>query len=169
MHILCKQWKHGGKKGRAPQLGEPNESVTFYADMVDYPDFDLLPQAKVQHTFVAIKLWYDGQWQLVPLPVILPQTMHEALRAGQAETRRITKIRKQIKANKVPNEPWTEAERAAVRPKVWVPLSRALYATRDKRYPGHVRFALHVPMEKYVATPQKAKAHNKQRTPACRW
>ncbi|MCL4319097.1 MAG: zinc ribbon domain-containing protein [Firmicutes bacterium] len=125
---------------------------------MDYPDFDLLPQAKVQHTFVAIKLWYDGQWQLVPLPVILPQTMHEALRAGQAETRRITKIRKQIKANKVPNEPWTEAERAAVRPKVWVPLSLALYATRDKRYPGPVRFALHVPMEKYVATPHKAKA-----------
>lgn len=157
-HTLLQQWEQNGKKGRVPQLGEPNDPVTFYADMVAYPDLDLLPQAQVQHTFIAIKLWYDGQWQLVPLPVILPQTMHEALRAGQAETRRITKTRKQIKASKGPNEPWTEAERAAVRPKVWVPLSLAIYATRDKRFPGHVRFALHVPMEKYVVTPQKAKA-----------
>ena len=154
-HTLLKQWEHDGKKGGTPQLGEPNEPVTFYADMVAYPDFDLLPQAKVQHTLVTIKLWSEDQWQLVPLPVILPKTMHEALRAGHAETRRITETRKQIQASKAPNEPWTEADHGAVRPKVWVPLSLTLYMKRDKRYPGHRRFALHVPMEKSIDPPRK--------------
>ncbi len=155
---LCRQWEQAGKKGASPPLGAPNEPITCYADMVGYPDFDLLPQATVQHTFVAVKLWYEGQWQKVPLPIILPAYAHDALWAAQAERQRIRAARAQIKARKAPKEPWTEEERAAVRPKVWVTLSLSLYVKRDKRYPGHLRLALHVPMEKYVETPQKAKA-----------
>ncbi len=83
-HTRCKQWEHGGKKGRAPQMGEPNEPVTFYADMVDYPDFDVLPQATVQQVFIAVKLWYGGEWQKVPLPITLPRRDFEALRAAKA-------------------------------------------------------------------------------------
>ena len=156
-HTLCKLWKPGGKKGRAPQLGEPNEPVTFYADMVDYPDVDVLPQATVHHTFIAVKLWYAGEWQKVPLPITLPPRDAEALRAAHAESQRIRTETAQIKARKAPKEPWTDEERAAVRPKVWVALSLSLYAQRDKGYPGNLRFALHVPMEKYVPTPKKAK------------
>ena len=154
---LVKQWDQGGKKGSAPQLGAPHEPVTFYADMVEYPDFDLLPQATVQQTFVAVKLWYEGQWQTVPLPIILPQYAHDALLAAQAERQRIRTERALIKARKDPQEPWSNEEREAVRPKVWVALSLSLYAKPDKRYPGKVRYALHVPMETYVGTPKKAK------------
>ena len=156
-YALVKQWEQGGKKGGEPKLGEPNEPVTFYADMVAYPDVDLLPQARVQQTFVAVKLWYAEQWQKVPLPIILPPYAHDALRAAQAEGQRIREERTLIKARKGPQELWTEEERAAVRPKVWVTLSLSLYAKPDKRYPGKVRYAVHVPMEKYVPTPKKAK------------
>ena len=154
---LVKQWDQGGKKGGAPQLGAPHEPVTFYADMVEYPDFDLLPQATIQQTFVAVKLWYEGQWQNVPLPIILPQYAHDALLAAQAERQRIRTERALIKARKDPQEPWSNEEREAVRPKVWVALSLSLYAKPDQRSPGKVRYALHVPMEKYVGTPKKAK------------
>ncbi|MDA8195386.1 MAG: hypothetical protein M0Z53_15540 [Thermaerobacter sp.] len=78
--------------------------------------------------------------------------------AAQTESQRIRAARAQIKARKSAKEPWTEAERAAVRPKVWAALSLSIYATPDKRYPGTVRYALHVPMQKYVPTPEKAKA-----------
>ena len=151
------QWAHGSRKGGEPQLGVPSESVTCYADMVDYPDGDLLPQETVQHTFVAIKLWCEGQWQKVPLPIILPQYAHAGLLAAQAESQRIRLERTPIKAIKTPKEPWTNEEKARIRPKVWVTLSLSLYVKRDKRYPGHLRFALHVPMEKFVETPSKAK------------
>ncbi|MHB1612072.1 MAG: zinc ribbon domain-containing protein [Sulfobacillus sp.] len=152
-HILHTQWEHGGKKG-----GEPHEPVTFYADMVDYPDVDLLPQVTVQHAFIAVTLWMGGAWQKVPVPITLPQYAHDALLAAQAERQRIRAEKALITARKAPKEPWTEEERAAVRPKVWVTRSLSLYVRRDTRYPGHLRFALHVPMEKYVPTPEKAKA-----------
>jgi hypothetical protein len=29
------------KRGREPQLGQPNEPVTFYAGMVEHPAYDL--------------------------------------------------------------------------------------------------------------------------------
>ncbi|RIV19150.1 hypothetical protein D2Q93_13235 [Alicyclobacillaceae bacterium I2511] len=32
------------RKKRPPQLGQPNEPITFYADMVAYPDADLAIQ-----------------------------------------------------------------------------------------------------------------------------
>ncbi len=154
---LSQQWEHGGRKGSEPQLGVPSDPVTCYADMVDYPDWDLLPQVTAQHTFVAIKLWYEGQWQKVPLPIMLPRYAHEALLAAQAESQRIRWEKTQIKAIKIPKEPWTEEEKARIRPRVWVTLSLAIYVKRDKRYPRHLRFALHVPMEKFVEAPPKAK------------
>ncbi len=154
--VLLHQWEQHGKTGREPRLGEPNEPVTFYADMVDYPDWDLLPQATVQQTFIAVKLWYAGQWQKVPLPIVLPRYAAEVFRSAQAESQRIRTETALIKARKAPNEPWTDEERAAVRPKVWVARSLSLYARQDTRYPGHLRFALHVPLEKYVQTPKKA-------------
>ncbi len=157
-HILHTQWEHGGKKGGEPQLGEPNEPVTFYADMVEYPDVDLLPQVTVQHAFIAVTLWMGGAWQKVPVPITLPPYAHDALLAAQAERQRIRAEKALITARKAPKEPWTAEERATVRPKVWVTLSLSLYVRRDTRYPGHLRFALHVPMEKYVPTPEKAKA-----------
>ena len=135
-YTVHKQWNQSERKGGEPQLGQPNEPVTFYADMVDYPDFDLLPQATVQHAFVAVKLWYEGRWRKVPLPIILPKTMHDTLRAGQIEARRITEARKQIIASKVPQERWTNEEKALIRPRVWVALSLCLYAKPDKQYPG---------------------------------
>ena len=47
-------------------------------------------------------------------------------------------------------------------PQEWVTLSLSIYAKRDVRYPGHTRFALHIPLEKYVATPKKAKDQLKE-------
>ncbi len=41
---------------------------------------------------------------------------------------------------------------------MWPIWAFSLYAKRDKRYPGHLRFAWHARMEKYVPTPKKAKA-----------
>ncbi|PSR35121.1 MAG: transposase [Sulfobacillus benefaciens] len=157
-HILHKQWEHGGKKGGEPQLGAPHEPVTFYADMVEYPDVDLLPQVKVQQVFIAVTLWMAGAWRKVPLPITLPSYAHDALLAAEAERQRIRAEKALITARKAPKEPWTAEERAAVRPKVWVTRSLSLAVKRDKRYPGNLRFALHVPMEKYVPTPEKAKA-----------
>ena len=156
-HILHQPWEHGGKKGGEPQCGNPNEPVTVSADMVDYPDFDLLPQATVQHTFVSVKLWYEERWQKVSFSMILPEYAHEDLLTAQAENQRILSEKRQIKARKAPKEPWTDEERVAVRPKVWVTQSLSLYAKPDKRYPGKARYGLHVPMEKYVDTPKKAK------------
>ena len=45
-YTLLKQWEQGRKTESAPQLGEPDEPPAFYASMVDYPAFDLLPQRK---------------------------------------------------------------------------------------------------------------------------
>lgn len=83
-HILHQQREHGGEKGGEPQLGEPNEPITFYADMADYPDGDLLPQVTVQHTFVTVQLRCEGTWQKVPLPITLPQRARETLLGAQA-------------------------------------------------------------------------------------
>ena len=51
-------------------------------------------------------------------------------------------------------------EKASIWPRVRVTLSLAIYAKRDKRYPGHLRFALYVPMQKAVQTPKKVKQLN---------
>ena len=56
---------------------------------MNYPDFDLLPEATAQHIFIAVKLLYEGQWEKVPLPIILPQNAHKTLMAAQAEEQRI--------------------------------------------------------------------------------
>ncbi len=156
-YTLLQQWEEGGKKGGQPQLGEPNEPVTFYASMVDYPELDLSPQVKTQHTFIAVKLWYEGQWQMVPLPIVLPKYAQNTLAASQEESRRIKSETESIKARKAPKEKLTSEERAVLRPQVWVALSLSIYVKRDKQYPNHTRFALHVPFEKYIETPKKAK------------
>ena len=83
--------------------------------------------------------------------------MQNTLRGGQAEAQRMTEPRHRIQAGKAPGEPLTDDEHALLRPRTWVALSLSIYAKQDKRYPGHVRFALHVPMQKSVQTPQKAK------------
>ena len=51
----------------------------------------------------------------------------------------------------------TREEHDGLKPKVWVPSSLCLYAKRDTRYPGKFRFAVHVPMKKFMETPKKAK------------
>ncbi len=161
-YTVHKQWDQSERKGGEPQLGEPNEPVTFYADMVDYPDFDLLAQEKLQHTFIAVKLWYEGQWQKVALPIVLPKNAHKTLMAARTEAQRIQSERQRIKASKAPPEPLTPEEKARLHPQEWVTLSLSIYAKRDVRDPGHTRFALHIPLEKYVATPKKAKDQLKE-------
>ncbi|MCL4318776.1 MAG: transposase [Firmicutes bacterium] len=157
-YSLLKLWEATDRKKRPPQLGQPNEPITFYADMVEYPDVDdvdLEVQRQVRHDFIAVKLFYEGQWQLVPLPVTFHRQAQDALTKSQAESVRIYEAT--IKARKAPKEAWTDAERAAVRPREWCAMSLALYAKRDKQYPGGLRFAFHVPFEKWVDAPQKAK------------
>ncbi len=156
-YSLLKRWEATDRKKRPPQLGPPNEPITFYADMVEYPDADLAVQRQVRHDFVAVKLYDEGTWQLVPLPVILHQHAQIALAESSIELARITEARNQIKARKAPKEAWTDEERAVVRPRKWCALSLSLYARRDKQYPGGLRFSLHVPFEKWIEAPQKAK------------
>ncbi len=150
-------WETADRKKRPPQLGSPNEPITFYADMVEYPNVDLAVQNQVRHDFLAVKLFYEGAWRLVPLPVILHRQAQMALAESQAESARITDATNQIKARKNPKEAWTAEERAAVRPQIWRALSLSLYARRDKQYPDGLRFSLHVPFEKWIDAPQKAK------------
>lgn len=135
-HSLYKIWADGDQKTRPPQLGVPNEPITFYADMVTYPDADLSIQRQVRYDFVWVKLFYEGQWQMVPLPVVLHQKAQEVLAVSQAETARINEEILKIKARKTLKESWTSEERAAIRPQQWCVLSLSLYAKRDKQYPG---------------------------------
>ncbi|PSR23587.1 MAG: hypothetical protein C7B45_02105 [Sulfobacillus acidophilus] len=51
-----KLWEATDRKRRPPQLGQPNEPLTFYADMVEYPDVDQAVQRQVRHEFIAVKL-----------------------------------------------------------------------------------------------------------------
>jgi IS605 OrfB family transposase len=154
---LLRLWEATDRKKRQPQLGQPNEPITFYADMVEYPDADLAVQRQVRHDFVAVKLFYEDKWQLVPLPVILHQQAQITLVESQAESMRIHEATSQIKARKAPKEAWTAEERTTVRPQQWCALSLSLYVRRDKQYPGGLRFSLHVPFEKWMDAPQKAK------------
>ncbi|PSR34329.1 MAG: hypothetical protein C7B46_06285 [Sulfobacillus benefaciens] len=73
--------------------GKPHEPLTFYADMVEYPDVDLDVQRQARHDFVAVKLFYEGQWRLVPLPVILHHQAQKALAESQTESARIAETR----------------------------------------------------------------------------
>ncbi|MDA8206143.1 MAG: hypothetical protein M0Z36_08740 [Thermaerobacter sp.] len=94
---------------------------------------------------------------MVPLPVVLHQKAQEALAMSRAETARINEETLKIKACQTSRESGTPEERAAIRPQQWGVLSLSLYAKRDKQYPGGLRFALHVPMERWVNAPKKAK------------
>ncbi len=113
---LLTLWEATDHNKQPPQLGQPNEPITFYADMVEYPDVDLVAQRQVRHDFVAVKLFYEGQWQRVPLPVMLHQQAQITLAELQAESARITEATRQITARKAAKEAWTAEERAAVRP-----------------------------------------------------
>ena len=157
-YSLLKLWEATDRKKRPPQLGQPSEPITFYADMVEYPDADLAVQRQVRHDFVAVELFYEGKWQSVPLPVSLHRQAQAVLSASQVESARIHEVTEQIKSRKSPKEKWTAEEKATVRPQMWHALSLSLYARRDKQYPGGLRFSLHVPFEKWVDAPQKAKA-----------
>ncbi len=55
-----------------------------------------------------------------------------------------------------------------MRPQDWLALALLRYATRDKSYPVHLRFALHVTMEKWIETPKKLR-NNCKRIPAFLW
>jgi hypothetical protein len=82
-YSLRKLWEATDRKKCPPQLGQPNEPITFYADMVAYPDADLAVQRQVRHDFVAVKLFYEGKWQSVPLPVILHHQAQTVLSESQ--------------------------------------------------------------------------------------
>lgn len=147
-YSLLKLWEATDRKKRPPQLGTPHEPITFYSDMVEYPDVDLEFQRQGRHDFVAVKLFHEGQWQLVPLPVILHPHAQKVLGESQTESARIAETTSQITARKAPKEAWTKEEKASVRPKRWYTLSLSLYVKRDKQYRGGLRFALHIPFEK---------------------
>lgn len=125
--------------------------------MVEYPDVDLVVQKQVRHDFLSVKFFYEGKWQMVQLPVILHKKAQEVLAVSQAETNRIKSKTLEIKSHKAKKEKWTKEEIARILPRDWCAASLALYAKRDKQYPGGLRFALHVPFEKWRDAPQKAK------------
>ncbi len=86
-YSLLKSWEATDRKKLPPQLAQPNEPTTVDADIVDYPDVDLAIQRPVRHDFVAVTLFYDDAWQLVPLPVILHHQAQITLAESQAEAR----------------------------------------------------------------------------------
>ncbi|HHY68551.1 MAG TPA: transposase, partial [Alicyclobacillus sp.] len=134
------------QRGREPQLGRPNEPVTFYVGMVEHPAYDLNPQKKKRHTFISLKLHTGQKWEKVPLPVVV-HAQAESLLAGSAlEKERVARERK--------TAPTSSGEEKGGR--TWVAKSLTVYGKRDKRYPGGVRYALHIPMEKSVDKPRKA-------------
>ncbi|ADG06356.1 transposase, IS605 OrfB family [Kyrpidia tusciae DSM 2912] len=138
-----------GKRGREPQLGRPGVPVTFYAGMVEHPAYDLTPRKKKRHTFISLKLHTGQKWEKVSLPVVV-HAQAEALLAGSAlEKERIAWERKRSKTAQAGS-----GEEKGDR--TWVAKSLTVYGKRDKRYPGGVRYALHIPMEKSVDKPRKA-------------
>jgi len=154
-----KNWEATGEKGRRPQLGAPNEPITFYADMVQHPDFDLLVRTEVRHAFLAVKLWSGDKWQSVALPVVVHDKARVELAQSQVEQIRIrteTATIKAAKATKVTKEPWSEEERARIRPHLWCAQSPSIYIRKDKRYPDDQRFSIHIPMEMWIDAPKKA-------------
>ena len=153
---LVKRWASQKKSGRCPQLGAPHEPLTFYANLVAYPDFDLLAQHAMRHTFIAVTLWHDQRWESVPLPVTLYEKARPALAASQCEQARIRDVTAHLRATKGDRKHWEAADKEAVRPQTWCAQSFTLYSRSDRRYPDPQRFSLHIPLEKWVDTPQKA-------------
>ncbi len=154
-----KNWEATGENGRRPQLGFPNEPITFYADMIQHPDFDLLARTEVRHTFISVKLWSEDKWQSVALPVVVHDKARVELAQSQIEQARIrteTAKIKAAKATKEPKEPWSDEERARVRPHLWCAQSPSIYIRKDKQYPDNQRFSIHIPMEIWIKTPKKA-------------
>jgi len=96
-YTLHTQWEQSPRKSGDPQLGALNEPVTFYADMVEYPDVDLDVQRRTHHDVIAVKLYYEGQWQLVPLPVILHPQAQITLAKSSAESVRIATTKNRSK------------------------------------------------------------------------
>ncbi|PTQ56536.1 MAG: Transposase [Candidatus Carbobacillus altaicus] len=140
------------QRGREPRLGEPNEPVTFYAGMVGHPAYDLNPQKKKRHTFISLKLHTGLKWEKVPLPVVV-HAQAESLLAGSAlEKERIDRERKRSKTGQA----GSGREERGSGVGTWVAKSLTVYGKRDKRYPGGVRYEIHIPMEKWVNAPPKA-------------
>ncbi|WP_232796691.1 zinc ribbon domain-containing protein [Kyrpidia spormannii] len=137
------------QRGREPRPGAPNEPVTFYAGMVEHPAYDLNPQKKKRHTFISLKLHTGQKWEKVSLPVVV-HAQAESLLAGSAlEKERIARERKRSKTGQA----GSGEEKGG---RTWVAKSLTVHGKRDKRYPGGVRYALHIPMEKSVDKPRKA-------------
>jgi len=84
-----KNWERGGQQGRSPKLGAPNEPITFYADMAQNPDFDLMARAETRHTFIAVKLWSEDRRDFVQMPITIHDKARLELAASQAEQVRI--------------------------------------------------------------------------------
>ncbi|CAB3393828.1 transposase [Kyrpidia spormannii] len=149
-----KTWEETAQdqRGREPRPGAPNEPVTFYAGMVEHPAYDLNPQKKKRHTFISLKLHTGQKWEKVSLPVVV-HAQAESLLAGSAlEKERIARKRKRSKTTQV----GFGEEKGGFGAGTWVAKSLTVYGKRDKRYPGGVRYALHIPMEKSVDKPRKA-------------
>jgi IS605 OrfB family transposase len=148
------------KRGREPQLGQPNEPVTFYAGMVDHPAYDLEPQKKRRHAFLNLKLFTGQRWEKVAFPVVLYPKADRLLAASQAEKARIKLEEKRLKTLEPDTKKWSKEQRALLRPQEWVAQSLTVYA--DKRVPGGVRYSLQIPMEKWVEVPPKAEKQRQE-------
>ncbi len=155
-NALVTRWESQKQPGQCPQLGAPHEPLTFYANLVAYPDFDLLAQQAARHTFIAVTLWHNQRWESVPLPVTLYEKVRPELAASQREQARIREAATSLRAMKGDRKHWEAADKEALRPQTWCAQSFTLYSRPDHRYPGHQRFSLHIPLEKWVDTPQKA-------------
>lgn len=139
-----KRWETSGQKGRPPQLDASNEPITFYADMVENPDFDLIAREKARHTFIRVTLWSEERWQSARAPVTMYDKARLELAASQSEQARIRE------------ETATREEKGRIQPRVWRAQSFSIYVRKDKRYPDNQRFSIHIPMEKRIETLKKA-------------
>jgi hypothetical protein len=155
------------KRGREPQLGQPNEPVTFYAGMVDHPAYDLEPQKKRRHAFLSLKLFTGQRWEKVAFPVVLYPKADRLLAASQAEKARIKLEEKRLKTLEPDTKKWSKEQRALLRPQEWVAQSLTVYA--DKRVPGGVRYSLQIPMEKWGWRFHPKRRNSVRRTRKCRW
>lgn len=146
------------KRKREPQLGASNDPLTFYGTQ-----YDLQVQTSVLHQFVQLRLYHEGKWQMVSLPVTLHMLAKEMIQTSMEEEHRIKQAREEAKklfSGKKPKE-YPEEWRKKLQPRqgIWMMQSPTLYIYSDRRgksSPNGVRLSLNIPFEMKFSAPDKA-------------
>jgi IS605 OrfB family transposase len=84
------------------------------------------------------------------------------LAVSQVEKARIKQEEKRLKTLEPDTKKWTQEQKVSLRPREWVAQSLTVYARRDRRYPGGVRYSLQIPMQKWVEVPPKAEKQRQE-------